>query len=1087
MRAALTLLLATAIGAQEPYSPPVEPASQEAADAIAGFVPAKGLQVSLVAAEPELANPVAFYVDARRRFFVTETFRIKNAVLDMRDYQGWLDDELACRTVADRRATFERQFADDFDRFSKEHERIRLLEDRDGDGRAEHATVFADGFHEPMDGIGAGLLVRGADVYYTCIPNLWRLTDADDDGRAESRNVLSTGYGVHVALMGHDMHGLRIGPDRRLYWSIGDRGFHVEQAGRVWANPDSGGVLRCNLDGSGVEVFATGMRNPQELAFDARGDLFTGDNNSDGGDRARFVYVPKGADCGWRIGFQWLPDRGPWSQEKLWHPPFPGQAAHVVPPIAWVGSGPSGLTYYPGTGLPARYADTFFLCDFRGAAAPSGIHALRVRPRGAGFELQALAPFVWRVLATDADFGPDGGLYLTDWVFGWKGEGKGRIYRVHAPEIDASALVQQTARLLRDGMRGRGTGELLALLAHADQRVRQEAQFALTDLGSEVVPALLQLAEDPDQGIARLHALWALIPIGDLGDEPAKRLRALLDDGDAELRTQTARVLGERRDDAARQALQRRLEDPNGRVRAAAAHALAELGDAGSLPALLAALAQNGDQDPWLRHALVMALVGIQQPALLRAESAHPSASVRMGLVLALARHRDPEVVRFLRDPELLVAREAARAVHDAGIDAALPELARLLAVPGLGDPPILRRAIHAAYLGGGRADAELLAALVTRGDAPHDLREFAVTTLGRWAGGTQRDFVLSTHRATPARDVDPAAQAFARHYRRWLTRESEPLRRATATAAAQLRPPAADAALRALLEDRAREPATRKCALLALEQLAPPQLAELARAAIEDPAQEVRAEALRILTRLDPAATLDALARLLEIGTVREQQAALQSLAETQHVRADEILLGCLERAVAGSFPTGATLDLLETAATREAPGLRAALQRLDEQRDAADPLAGFRECLEGGDARRGRTIFEEHTAAICTKCHKLGARGAAEIGPDLAGVGGRATRLQLLESLLVPNAQITPGYGSVTVTTRDGATHTGVQRRDDESGVTLVDAEGHERAIPRASILSSTPAASAMLPMGLVLSKRELRDLVEFLSEQR
>src|SRR5262249_18439068 len=142
------------------------------------------------------------------------------------------------------------------------------------------------GFNDPAAGIGAGILARKYDVWYACIPWLWKLRDTDGDGRADLRTLLHQGYGVHVGFLGHDLHGLKFGPDGRLYFSVGDRGFNVTTIdGHKLTALDSGSVLRCNPDGTELEVIATGLRNPQELAFDEFGDLFTGDNNSDSGDR----------------------------------------------------------------------------------------------------------------------------------------------------------------------------------------------------------------------------------------------------------------------------------------------------------------------------------------------------------------------------------------------------------------------------------------------------------------------------------------------------------------------------------------------------------------------------------------------------------------------------------------------------------------------------------------------------------------------------------------------------------------------------------------------------------------------------------
>ena len=402
-----------------------------------------------------------------------------------------------------------------FARYDVEHERVRRVVDRDGDGRADTATVFADGFNDPAAGIGAGILARKDDVWYACIPWLWKLRDTDGDGRADRRTILHQGYGVHVGFLGHDLHGLRMGPDGRLYFSIGDRGFNVTTIdGRKLSVPDTGSVLRCNPDGTELEVFATGLRNPQELAFDEFGNLFTGDNNSDSGDKARWVYLVEGGDSGWRIGYQFIAgpiSRGPWNEEKLWYPAFDGQAAYIVPPIANIADGPSGLTYDPGVSLlPEAYKKHFFLVDFRGSSGQSGIRSFALQPKGASFELVDSKQFVWSVLATDADFGPDGALYFCDWVEGWDKPNKGRLYRVLDPSRRGDAEGPRGQDDAGRGDANRSTDDLARLLAHADMRIRQEAQFELATRGEAGSRAFAQVAGSKENLLARIHAIWGL-------------------------------------------------------------------------------------------------------------------------------------------------------------------------------------------------------------------------------------------------------------------------------------------------------------------------------------------------------------------------------------------------------------------------------------------------------------------------------------------------------------------------------------------------------------------------------------------------
>ena len=412
----------------EPLDPEIAEASGEGREAMAGIRLPEGWQIELFAAEPDVANVVAFDIDHRGRIYVCESYRQDRGVTDNRAHdEQWVLADLAAETVQDRIDYHKRLLGDAAITYAQHDDRIRRIEDTDGDGRVDHSVIFANGFHGLEEGTGAGVLARGNDAYFTCIPKLWKLIDKEGDGIADERVVLSDGYGVRVAFRGHDLHGLLIGPDGRLYFSIGDRGYHITTAdGRVLANPESGAVFRCELDGTGLEVFATGMRNPQELAFNDLGDLFSVDNNSDSGDKARIIQILEDGDSGWRMHYQYLPDRGPFNRERIWEPFHPEQPAYIVPPIANLTDGPSGLAFYPGTGFGDFLKNTFLICDFRGGPANSGIRSFTLDPDGAFHKLAQDSDPIWTVLATDLAFGPDGSLYVSDWVDGWTGLGKGK-------------------------------------------------------------------------------------------------------------------------------------------------------------------------------------------------------------------------------------------------------------------------------------------------------------------------------------------------------------------------------------------------------------------------------------------------------------------------------------------------------------------------------------------------------------------------------------------------------------------------------------------------------------------------------------
>ncbi len=249
--------------------PIIAAASNEAELALQIIDVPDDLQVKLWAAEPMLANPVAMDVDEKGRVFVSETHRYRSSVLDIRHYMPMLELDLASRTIEDRAALIHSVFEEEAPLFELESEIVRIVEDTDGDGVADSSNVFADNFDSSLDGIASGVMARNGKIWFTNIPSLWLLEEGDTPGKATKRTEIARGFGVHFGYTGHDSHGLVFGPDGKIYFSIGDRGTHVTtQEGNLIDLPDEGAVFRCNPDGSDLEVFARGLRNPQELAFD---------------------------------------------------------------------------------------------------------------------------------------------------------------------------------------------------------------------------------------------------------------------------------------------------------------------------------------------------------------------------------------------------------------------------------------------------------------------------------------------------------------------------------------------------------------------------------------------------------------------------------------------------------------------------------------------------------------------------------------------------------------------------------------------------------------------------------------------------
>ena len=1068
-----------------------------------------GLVRSLVAREPMFRNPVAVAVDVDGSIYVTETTRRKQADLDIREVMDWVVDDLSHTSIDDKRRFFRENITTgrfkkhpslkdhdkngriDWQDLTVHSEKIHRLVDTDGDGMADRSTVFAEGFNTEVTGIAAGVMAYRGDVYATIAPDLWKLRDTDGDGVADQRKSLVHGFGVHINYAGHDMHGLTFGPDGKVYWTIGDKGTNVTANGVQWLYPHEGALLRCNPDGSEFEVFARGLRNVQQIAFDDYGNIFGVDNDADmKGEKERLIFIPEGSDHGWRAYYQYRGSKyNPWMAERIAFPDGEDRPAAILPPLALYHDGPSGFAYNPGTALNAFYRGHFFLTQF-----PAGkINAFKLEPDGAGFKMTGDHLMAGGTPFVGCNFGPDGALYVADWQGGYPLKEKGAVWKIDDPKEAASAVRKEVAAFLKAGTAKVPDEELIRRLAHPDQRVRLDAQWELAS--RKKWDALKKVAASAEATqLARIHALWGLSQ-GKQFDEALSKVLAKAQD--PELRAQTAKWAGECGPPVPD--LGPLLADPSPRVRFHAAMAVGKLRANRLLPGVVNMIEQSAGDDPMLRHAGQYALrrAGAGHPDELRAVAGSESALVRLAATVALrdivqdhlrkiptggagAERRFPDrhaalLEKLLLDPEPSVVAEAARAVcDDPGIGSAYPALASLLEKKPDARESALRRSIATNRRIGDEASLTRLAVFAADTTRPLPLRIAALEALASVKSSEPLDAVdghyapLSPLEISPALATKLALVLVPASSDKALSKQA-----ATALDALGVKQDAATLTNQAL--DPKLDPALRLAALRHLKESGNAKWADIAAKLLAEDNPALRPEAAALLAKEKPEIVLDYLGKAgLKSKNLPERQAAFRLLATLKSPAARELL----EPHLVSLRDKACLLEILDAArvlAPEFVAGIESALA-------AEGPLGKWSFALRGGDVATGREIFAAHLAANCTACHRIDGEGS-QVGPALAKVGAKG-RGHLLESLVLPQAKVAAGFGLMTATRKDGSVAAGAFLEEKDGKLVLSQPDGSKLEIPLTDIASRTAPLSTMPAMDAILKPAELRDLVAFLA---
>ncbi|MEO8473429.1 MAG: PVC-type heme-binding CxxCH protein [Chryseolinea sp.] len=444
-----------------------------------------GLEVTLFASEPMFSNPTNIAIDAKGRVWVCEAYNYRNQYNPKNPVR-------------------------------KEGDRIMILEDTDGDGKADKSKVFYQGT-DVNSALGVSLL--GNKVIISCSPNVFVFTDDNGDDVPDKKEVFY--QGIQGLQHDHGMHTFVFGPDGKLYFNFGNEGKSLLSAAgdtvvdihghKVVTNGKpfrEGLVMRADLDGSHVEVLGSNFRNNFEVAVDPYGTMWQSDNDDDGNKGTRINYVMEFGNFGYRdemSGASWSSRRTNMEKEiplRHWHLNDPG----VVPNILQTGAGsPAGLTIYEGSLLP----DIFYGQMIHAEPGNNVVRSYPVENDGAGYKasivkiLEAQKDQWFRPI--DVAVAPDGSLFVADWYDPGVGGhqvgdvDRGRIYRIAPPQSGYKIEPMDVSTT---------TGAIKALLS-PNSAIRYNGWTALANAGTKAENELLTLWKG-NNARHRAQALWLL-------------------------------------------------------------------------------------------------------------------------------------------------------------------------------------------------------------------------------------------------------------------------------------------------------------------------------------------------------------------------------------------------------------------------------------------------------------------------------------------------------------------------------------------------------------------------------------------------
>jgi putative heme-binding domain-containing protein len=896
---------------------------------------------------------------------------------------------------------------------------------------------------------------------------LIKFTDTDGDGVADQREVLLSGWVLNINA--NSLIGPFMAPDGWMYMTSAIEGFDVTTQEGERLTGETARIWRMLPDASRLEwISAGGMNNPVELTFTEASEPIgteTYFTNPHAGQRDALVYWTEG-------GVYPKPNRNI-DRDQL---PRTGDLMPVVTKYSRVA--PSGIGRYRGTTLGEDFTNNLFSAQFN----THRILRHKLYRDGASFRTEDEVFF-----ATDnEDFHPtdvledgDGSLLVVE-TGGWfikgcplsqvsKPELEGAIYRVRW--ADASAVEDPFGNQI--DWSALEAEEALAYLSDARPFVRDRAIQQLVDLGETAVPHLTETLANAKNVDIRTRAVFILYRIG--SSQALSGVRTALNDSEVQVAVAAARSLGLAKDVASISTLIDLLDGEEA-IKRQAATALGQIGSPAAVPALLSAA--EGVTDRFVEHAIIYALISLNEPELLAQALSHTSSEVRRTALIALDQIPDSplhasQLTDFLTsgNPDLQNTALWVAAHH--------PEWA--------GD--------MTAYLGNrfsgeplSEEEKKLYGDLLVSFCGDTDMQAFIANQL-KQTSTEQQLFLLD---AISACGIEELPHGWISALENQLLSGNSALQtkaldivqlREVSTLASALQQVADNPQNTGQLRIEALAALIRTDSVLSnphfqylYHQLAPDNAAPLRQQAATTLAQAniTESQLLTLTKEYLPRADAFILPRLLPVFQGSQTSEVGTALATT--LKDSPSLDGFSEeniRMTFASYPEEVQ------------PEVNALLTKLQAvQAERLQRLNELEEVISQGDIERGRSLY--FGKAICSTCHTLGPEGG-NLGPDLTSIQRDRSAHDLLEAVLYPSVSFVREYETYKIST-PSQEYVGIIQEQSLDAIVLGTSPQTSVRIPTNEITSTEILDVSMMPQGLdqLLTPQELADLMAFILGQ-